>query len=709
MKRLVYIFVLLGYHFIFCSNDILAQSVGAKMTSEQINLITDRDIYLSGEPIWFSATINFAKEKTMLSKVLFLELFNADKKAIVQKKYHIEEGLAVGQLEIPTEFLSDTYYLRAYTYYNKNFPVETYFLSAIQVINPKLGLNTSIENKTQITNIFEHPEMDNELYPSSKNSYRIKSALSKNGLHIVTIYTPPSVTKATNDLYYLSLINNRLQTISKTKLLINSDSAQVILPNSQLINSGLYYYSLSNESDKILKLKAFIHLVKEPNDLNNASTKKLYNSRQAVYISDDNINNENLSTLSCRVVLKGTVLSPIQKLNQYFCEPILLFNYLKTQFDPSQLKAKQQTSLISTLNRILDQETLMRLYNESTTNRLNQYPDIRDIGLSGIVVNITTQKPIENVPVYLSIFKEHPQIHIYNSRKDGSFFFSLNNFEGEQDVFICPLFEYMDDIELKVNTDFSPKFPKLNSIPLMIDSSQTKFLLQMLIASQTAKAYEIPTKNKETKVGNLPYSFGNPETTVVLDDYVETPSLEIVFKELVPKVHVRKKKGKYNLAIFDSENEIFYNNPLILIDEIPVFDVNELMKVSPKDIEKIELHKTPYILGDHVINGIIMIHTLTNNFGGMIMPKSAAFFDYNTLMPSFKFTAKRYNTNTELKSRSADFRTLLHWEPFIKEENRKKLNFYTSDQKGIYEGYFFGSYKDGQTFHFKAFDFNVID
>ncbi len=183
----------------------------------------------------------------------------------------------------------------------------------------------------------------------------------------------------------------------------------------------------------------------------------------------------------------------------------------------------------------------------------------------------------------------------------------------------------------------------------------------------------------------------------------------MVFKELVPSVRVKKQKDNFSLSVFDSERELFYNDPLILVDEIPIFNVNELMKISPELIEKIEVHKSPFILGDHTINGIIMIHTFTDNFGGMIMPKSSTFFVYQTLNPSYKFKAKTYSTVEELKSRAGDFRTLLHWEPFIKNSLDSKFKFYTSDQTGDYEAYIFGTYKDGQSFHSKLLNLKVTD
>lgn len=58
----------------------------------------------------------------------------------------------------------------------------------------------------------------------------------------------------------------------------------------------------------------------------------------------------------------------------------------------------------------------------------------------------------------------------------------------------------------------------------------------------------------------------------------------------------KRKKNYFSLPIIDEERLISYNTPLILVDNIPIFDVEELLKISPKLIEKIEVHKTPFIM-----------------------------------------------------------------------------------------------------------------
>ncbi|MCD6091504.1 MAG: hypothetical protein J7J72_08395, partial [Bacteroidales bacterium] len=109
------------------------------------------------------------------------------------------------------------------------------------------------------------------------------------------------------------------------------------------------------------------------------------------------------------------------------------------------------------------------------------------------------------------------------------------------------------------------------------------------------------------------------------------------------------------------------------------------------------------------INGIIIIRTFTDNFGGMVMPQSSTFFEYQTLSPSYIFKAQTYEKKDEKNSRKGDFRTLLYWNSSIQMSTQSPIKFYTSDQTGEFETYIFGTLKNGQSTQLKLFNLNVVE
>jgi len=116
-----------------------------KLPRESIALQTDRGMYIAGEQVWFRAdySANTFHPAPPISKVLYLELFNNEEKAVVQKKVSINNGKATGNFTLPADITSGTYRLRAYTKYQRNFPSQGFEQQSLVVINPNRPPETS--------------------------------------------------------------------------------------------------------------------------------------------------------------------------------------------------------------------------------------------------------------------------------------------------------------------------------------------------------------------------------------------------------------------------------------------------------------------------------------------------------------------------------------------------------------------------------------
>ena len=698
MNKNILILFALSIHFILNGQSVNYETSTLPFPIESVNVYTDRDLYLSGETIWFSANIYLDNGQESLSKILFIELFNANQKSIIKRKYKITNGFAKGALDIPIEFLSNVYYLRAYTTYNKNFAVEKYFVSAIQIINPKKGIPAKTENNDlNTTNNY------------SINNYSIVPAKARKGMQIVSIFKSQKTDNVSRETLSLELLDNCQEILSEAEFSLTSPSAFIAFPDSAFTKPGLYYYLLKNKQKEIIKIRAFIYRGLTKVSSKFELQKNEFNQRDSVNIELNKFAPSNYSQLGIKTVLKGSILSQYDKLKLFMNDPYLLISFIKTQFNPLIFNSKEINSILTILNLKLNTEEYKNCFYTNDVFELKWKLRIKNTDLSGFVVDKSSHKPLSNIPVYLSVFGDRPQIYITTSRSNGSFQFSITNYDGTKDILLCPLYKNTDEIELEIDEEFTTVFPDFKSIALTLDSSHLSLLEKMLIASQFSKSQKTRSKQQDFSIENLPFSFDDPEISVVLDNYIATPTLKMVFKELVPTIRLRKRNNSYKLSVVDIENNILYNNPLVLVDEVPIFNIEELLTIPPSEINKIEIHYTPFTMGDYTLNGIVTISTFTDNLGGIKIPKSAIFSELQTISPAYNFKAKNYTSSEELKSRSADFRTLLHWDPFIQKNSSNKLQFYTSDQTGTYETYIFGIYKNGQAFHLKLFDFEVKD
>ncbi len=109
-------------------------NVGNNM--EKLHLQTDRDIYITGEEIWFRADYYLLGDYTEneLSKSLYIELVTPIGESVAKQKYAIVDGLADGNYPVPEGLLTGTYMLRAYTQFQRNYPQEHFTTNLIMII-----------------------------------------------------------------------------------------------------------------------------------------------------------------------------------------------------------------------------------------------------------------------------------------------------------------------------------------------------------------------------------------------------------------------------------------------------------------------------------------------------------------------------------------------------------------------------------------------
>ena len=149
------------------TNKTIAQpevtTVEAKLLTEKMILVTDRDMYAVDEDILFSA-FNIASlqmRKIKWSNVLYVELISSDGTPIVQEKFAWGENGAEGKFRIPNWVLTGNYYIRAYTRWMRNYSPYNYQHKMVSIVNPFRP--ELLEPGT------EQPIAENNMYGSAEN------------------------------------------------------------------------------------------------------------------------------------------------------------------------------------------------------------------------------------------------------------------------------------------------------------------------------------------------------------------------------------------------------------------------------------------------------------------------------------------------------------------------------------------------------------
>jgi hypothetical protein len=158
-------------------------------------------------------------------------------------------------------------------------------------------------------------------------------------------------------------------------------------------------------------------------------------------------------------------------------------------------------------------------------------------------------------------------------------------------------------------------------------------------------------------------------------------------REYVVMMLVKKKGSHYHLPVFDLPNNRFFEgDPLILLDGVPVFNIDSLMVLDPLKFRKLDVVQRRYFLGSTSYEGIMNWITYKGDLGGYVLDPHATVVDYEGLQLQREFYSPSYATEEQAGSHLPDFRNVLYWCPAVPQGSTGKstLSFYSSDLPGKY-------------------------
>lgn len=308
--------------------------------------------------------------------------------------------------------------------------------------------------------------------------------------------------------------------------------------------------------------------------------------------------------------------------------------------------------------------------------------------ISGKVVDTKTNLPAKNIDGYLSVPGTRSQFRLATSDENGSIKFELKDFYGSQEIIVQtnPLKD--SNYRIDISSPFSEKH---SAIPLPYFRMPEKNPSSLLDASINMQVQNIYSGNKSQQflmpsidTGSF---YAKPDERYYLDKYTRFTTMEEVLREYVLTILVKKRAGKFHIPVVDNvAREIFEDDPLVLFDGVPVFDMDKLMQYDPLKINRLDVMARRYILGNTNFDGIASFTSYKGDLTGFELDPRAIVVDYEAIQLQRKFYAPEYETEQQIKSHLPDFRNLLLWDPEVKTDSlgKQTISFYTSDLPGKY-------------------------
>ncbi len=505
-----------------------------------------------------------------------------------------------------------------------------------------------------------------------------------------TLYTDVLCNIETEHEVFLFVHTRHSTKLAKMQSLSNGHAVFTI--NKSELGEGISQLTLFNEEKQPVCERLYFKKPADVLQIKLDNINAVYESRKKVdiHITDSETNGTTINADMSVAVYLADSLQPEQKIN--------LLNYLWLTSDikgavesPGYYFKKTGADVDkATDNLMLTQGWRRFKWEEILNNKKSSFtylPEYEGHIITGRISPKTGSLPGTAITVYLSVPGKNFKFASTTSAKDGLIQFNVEKFYGNREL-IAQTNAADSNYRVFIDNPFSEQYADINIDPVQVTPSLANNILLRSIGAQTQDIYEPEQENNF----RLPVSFdttaffGRPSKQYYLDAYTRFPTMEEVMREYVKEVHVKKKDRNFRYEVLNEPELTYFNDdPLVLMDGVPVFNVDKIINMDPLKIQKVDVVTAKFFKGNQHYDGIVSYNTYNGDLDSYQLDPNSLVVEYDGLQLQREFYSPQYETNEQLLSRKPDYRNVLYWSPEIKTKNGKAdISFYTSDVPGKY-------------------------
>ena len=319
----------------------------------------------------------------------------------------------------------------------------------------------------------------------------------------------------------------------------------------------------------------------------------------------------------------------------------------------------------------------------------------KGIILSGTVTDKKTSEPAAGVTVYLTIPDTIPGFQYYQTRKDGRFYFLLEDYYGPvQAVVQC----FGNTPAQRVKIAMDGLYAEPGKIPEFIQqpfpeefTGNIKRNIDAITFQKIFSQDKIKLATPGIKKQELSPYYGNPTKTVDPQLFIDLPNFSEISRELLPGVKFRNYNNEPTLQVINNNMHTYFTeNPLILIDGIPIRDLNVIKDMGTADIERIDVCQNERFYGDLRFPGVVALYTTKADYSRL--PES----DQLIRMNLETIQLQPIVSEPEIKESSIpDLRQDIYWNPSVVPGENLPVKCITSSIVGQFKLIVRGRLKNG--------------
>jgi hypothetical protein len=714
--------------------------------NEMLCIITDRDLYACGEKVWIRIckldALTHLPDRQ--SKVVYIDLLDTENDPVDQIKIESDGAFFSGMIKLPDTLTTGNYMLRAHTNWMQNFSKDLFACKIIEIINPfqkitdfrlpglpvnpdsviffpegghmvsgikvRLGLRTFDNNGAPVIMTGAITDEKNDTLArvkTGKNGYGICSLTPQEGtrLFLVSSYNrvqkkyplPPTETDGVvfsspdeSDPGALVILNFSSGYRSDGKSLFFIIDSPGLAPikkeiseirNSRIVfhrdelPRGISYLKLTDEQDKKL---TDIWISNENKDhiryfISTGKNNLIRGRIKIDILATDSKGNPVKSDFSLSVVKPVTINR--ENIN----------NTLQRQMP--ELAAAMADCNHSELNDLLIFMRSRDLNLSINGNTLQSSPvftpELEGLLVSGNIRDRISGEPLRKENVTLSFVGKTARCFFTKTDDNGNFNFVTKE-KGAQEIVIQPL-NYQRECYVDLANPFQTGFRDYDHGIFCLDTGSLRGINNVLVSMQIGRIYE-PLSHHPTSAVPVPQGrnfYGKSDNSIQMSDYIALTSVREIIAELIPGVSTFRSNGKINFKVTRPyQTRPYENSPLVLVDGVPVYDLEKVIGMNAGDIEKVDVMVDRYFISGIAIDGILHFITKKGNLSDMEPDKSVFRMEYDLLQQKQNFYCPDYSADSSRYNHLPDFRNTLYWNPELRTDRngRASVEFFSSDE-----------------------------
>jgi len=657
----------------------------AAVPREEIYIHSDRDVYIAGENMFFNIylTDRQSSSPSLNSRIAYFELLNAENRPVVQKRILLNNGSGPGQITIPDSLSSGTYTVRAYTNWMKNFLPENCFMKDIQIYNAMS--NKAFRGKTRKVDnnltLLDSPGLNEKV--SSGISIKV-NYLKSDTLELIVSSDGKFRTENNNLIYLFIQTHGQINRISPEPIL--ADVTTIYVPKSELIK-GINHITFFDSKGNPLS-ERFIYTPAKNKELISAEIIDSIKLRSRISINVevpltllDSMSSSKVSVSVAQLTGNsgfGCIDDYMDTGTEYGSQIVYALNGRSI----GSLSPEAADSLLSNLKSSWINWPVIL---SGKLPSLNFMMEKKDHFLSGKLLSESRSLTDSVDFILLSTPGKEPGFQYAKTDNDGNFSFTINIDSDLKDLIIMP-----DDVKksdkLRIESSFSDKYLSDVGSTSKAVKKDPSFIQMWSANYQINKIYKISTLGQPADLQLAPYKpvrfYSKPDIELILAEYISLPTMEEIFYELLPRVFLRKNKSGYEISIADRvEDNKLVMSPSILLDGVVINNATIIANLDPQNVEKIDVIKDKYTVGNYPFYGIVNVITKSHDFSAIPLPEYMTRLPYRVIDPVFTFSSPDYSLADAGNNRIPDFRNTLYWNPSLtfSKAGKASVEFWSAD------------------------------